>query len=359
MPYGETKNQLLDGEQPHVFWRNLLEGKYPQWKFVHVSTSRQRKRTQYYGQTSDTIAPTADVVKKCKKSPASRPVEWGIGGAYEGVNHESQSYPELIHPTVHELCKILNFPEDVKNKVDGFLDFLLNNYNVSREDTSTLQAFMISLDFLKQIETEEKHVEIKDLKSPPQAICTDSKSTKQKISSKSQQNQNVEVSVAENLESTEKLSEAMEEFNREWDNRRAYLENEYRVDKDIIHHLYKNPSIILEKLRLLDKEFAKKIEEHGRDKDIHLKELKSTLIAADVDADDEETPHPLKDVILVSYEINNKKDPRAIQRIKQKMLELYEQNKVAPAQTSEVVDGSTSGGVNQKGLQPRELLDIF
>ncbi|KAJ9549753.1 hypothetical protein OSB04_022296 [Centaurea solstitialis] len=39
----------------------------------------------------------------------------------------------------------------------------------------------------------------------------------------------------------------------------------------------------------------------------------------------EETPRPLKDVILVSYEINNKKDPEAIQRIKQK--DVYEQQK--------------------------------
>ena len=37
----------------------------------------------------------------------------------------------------------------------------------------------------------------------------------------------------------------------------------------------------------------------------------------------EETPRPLKDVILVSYEIMHKKDPAAAQRIKQK--ELYEQ----------------------------------
>ncbi|KAI3692227.1 hypothetical protein L6452_32038 [Arctium lappa] len=39
----------------------------------------------------------------------------------------------------------------------------------------------------------------------------------------------------------------------------------------------------------------------------------------------EETPRPLKDVILVSYEINHKKDPEAVQRIKQK--EVYEQQK--------------------------------
>lgn len=34
----------------------------------------------------------------------------------------------------------------------------------------------------------------------------------------------------------------------------------------------------------------------------------------------EETPRPLKDVILVSYEIIHKKDPAAIQKIKQKVL---------------------------------------
>ncbi|KAL6198883.1 hypothetical protein ACLB2K_028671 [Fragaria x ananassa] len=40
----------------------------------------------------------------------------------------------------------------------------------------------------------------------------------------------------------------------------------------------------------------------------------------------EETPRPLKDVILVSYEIIHKKDPAAVQKIKQKV-EVYEQQK--------------------------------
>lgn len=34
----------------------------------------------------------------------------------------------------------------------------------------------------------------------------------------------------------------------------------------------------------------------------------------------EETPRPLKDVIFVSYEIINKKDPGAAQKIKQKVM---------------------------------------
>lgn len=36
----------------------------------------------------------------------------------------------------------------------------------------------------------------------------------------------------------------------------------------------------------------------------------------------EETPRPLKDIILVSYEIIHKKDPAAVQRIKQKVCSL-------------------------------------
>nr|GEX53648.1 hypothetical protein [Tanacetum cinerariifolium] len=45
----------------------------------------------------------------------------------------------------------------------------------------------------------------------------------------------------------------------------------------------------------------------------------------DPDGKVEETSRPLKNVIIVSYEINNKKDPKAIERIKQK--EVYEQQK--------------------------------
>lgn len=41
------------------------------------------------------------------------------------------------------------------------------------------------------------------------------------------------------------------------------------------------------------------------------------------------------------------------------MLELYEQNKVAPAQTSEVVDGTTGGGVNQKGVAATRAVGYF
>jgi cyclin T len=40
----------------------------------------------------------------------------------------------------------------------------------------------------------------------------------------------------------------------------------------------------------------------------------------------EETPRPLRDVILTSYEIRHKKDPAAVARIKQKVRQTPEVN---------------------------------
>lgn len=45
----------------------------------------------------------------------------------------------------------------------------------------------------------------------------------------------------------------------------------------------------------------------------------------------EETPRPLKDVIIVSYEIIHKKDPSAVQKIKQKVNPVFSLiNKLQP-----------------------------
>ncbi|CAH1433705.1 unnamed protein product [Lactuca virosa] len=148
---------------------------------------------------------------------------------------------ELLHPTVHELCKILKFPEDVKNKVDGFLDFVLKNYNVSREDTSTLQAFMISLCWIGASLAKHKidRRESFDLaKKQLNFYC------------KEKQVNFVHL----------KLEEAKEDFLKQ-------TETEENIEVKIIRQ-----------------RICEKNKEHERDKDVHLKELKSTLLAADVTA---------------------------------------------------------------------------
>ncbi|MFS7907313.1 hypothetical protein Hanom_Chr01g00069751 [Helianthus anomalus] len=46
--HAEVKTHLPDGDQPYIFWKKLLEGRCPLWKFVSQSSpQRQRKRPNY------------------------------------------------------------------------------------------------------------------------------------------------------------------------------------------------------------------------------------------------------------------------------------------------------------------------
>ncbi|KAL0460716.1 UNVERIFIED_CONTAM: Helicase protein MOM1 [Sesamum latifolium] len=65
---GEAQVQLKDGEEPHVFWKNLLDGKNPQWKHLTGPCPRNRKRVHYLdGSPSKPEIEKVDVVKKRKK----------------------------------------------------------------------------------------------------------------------------------------------------------------------------------------------------------------------------------------------------------------------------------------------------
>lgn len=71
--FGEAKVQLKDGEEPHVFWRNLFDGKNPPWKnppWKHLKgpCPRNRKRVHYWeGSPSKSEIEKDDMVKKRKK----------------------------------------------------------------------------------------------------------------------------------------------------------------------------------------------------------------------------------------------------------------------------------------------------
>ncbi|KAL0457018.1 UNVERIFIED_CONTAM: Helicase protein MOM1 [Sesamum latifolium] len=65
---GEAQVQLKDGEEPHVFWKNLLDGKTPQWKHLRGPCPRNRKRVHYLdGSPRKPEIEKVDVVKKRKK----------------------------------------------------------------------------------------------------------------------------------------------------------------------------------------------------------------------------------------------------------------------------------------------------
>nr|GEY05070.1 helicase protein MOM1-like isoform X1 [Tanacetum cinerariifolium] len=172
--HSELKAHIPNGDQPHIFWRTLLEGKFPEWKFVSLSTPRERKRPRNLADPLNIKDPIVCGVKTRKKTvninnnnnnnTMEQPVQSKVVNAGDSavpVHNESRSLSgdrfwstevinEMSHCnflefTVSELCNILEFSEDVKDTVKIFLEFVVKNYHVSEGPPSTLQALMISV----------------------------------------------------------------------------------------------------------------------------------------------------------------------------------------------------------------------
>ncbi|XP_059659462.1 helicase protein MOM1-like isoform X3 [Cornus florida] len=206
---GEVKNNLADGEEPHVFWTKLLEGRNPRWKYLSGPLQRNRKRVQYFVESPGKRGvETGEVGKKRKKvgndivdlassvKPGLDKVE--VATYKDGASGNpavSQSSPSstahvtgtiytnyassspfsssnislspelniveleerrterdaqkslhlLLKPDISRLCEILQLPEDVKVMVRRFLEYVIDNHHVNREPATILQAFQISL----------------------------------------------------------------------------------------------------------------------------------------------------------------------------------------------------------------------
>ncbi|CAA2987522.1 Hypothetical predicted protein [Olea europaea subsp. europaea] len=72
---GEGKFQLKDGEEAHVFWRKLLEGRNPQWKYSCGSTPRNRKRVQFFDESSGNPDTGSDEVRKKHRKAVNENVD--------------------------------------------------------------------------------------------------------------------------------------------------------------------------------------------------------------------------------------------------------------------------------------------
>ncbi|GMG98857.1 hypothetical protein Nepgr_000697 [Nepenthes gracilis] len=65
---GEQKVQPQVKELPQVFWARLLDGRHPRWKYLSVSSQRNRKRVQYFENSlGKPDVQTDETVKKRKK----------------------------------------------------------------------------------------------------------------------------------------------------------------------------------------------------------------------------------------------------------------------------------------------------
>ncbi|KAI3683515.1 hypothetical protein L1987_84021 [Smallanthus sonchifolius] len=355
--HSEIKTHLPDGDQPYVFWKKLLEGRFPVWKFVSESTPHKRKRPSYLLDSppkgKSVVAGGPKTRRKTVNNNTVEPAqlktvtEGETGGVNEGVpaaNDESQSSSgdrywsevntetsllDLLKPTVSELCNILKFSEDVKTIVKKFLEFVLENYQVGKEHTRALQAFMISLcwigsllgkykiDRSESFALAKKHFNFSCMEDEANSVykklisvketflkCTPSLDylkdsvpdpAPQGVKPEVKKSQHIpNVDTCENHESHENVSrkgkEELEKIKIERDKKGASLENGYKVDRSLIRTLYRNPSISCEKIKLLEREYANTLEEHFRSWEIRLEELKETMLAADQSGNPEVAP---------------------------------------------------------------------
>lgn len=78
----------------------------------------------------------------------------------------------------------------------------------------------------------------------------------------------------------QKQDEEIKEFNRSWEVRRLEIENKQKVESTIVKEMYSNKALRMDKLKTLDNECAKKMEELERQKDQSFKQLKAQHLDA-------------------------------------------------------------------------------
>ncbi|XP_077226776.1 uncharacterized protein LOC143860127 [Tasmannia lanceolata] len=64
--HGEIEMQSMDEDAPHVFWKKLLDGRFPRWRYLSGPSQRARKKVQYLGD-SPKKPEEDDQVRKPKK----------------------------------------------------------------------------------------------------------------------------------------------------------------------------------------------------------------------------------------------------------------------------------------------------
>ncbi|XP_052726380.1 helicase protein MOM1 isoform X4 [Vigna angularis] len=62
-----------------------------------------------------------------------------------GLHDEQSRLHILLKPEITKLCDLLLLPDKVKSVIDKFLEYVMNNHDVNREPFSILQAFQLSL----------------------------------------------------------------------------------------------------------------------------------------------------------------------------------------------------------------------
>nr|GEW08820.1 helicase protein MOM1-like isoform X1 [Tanacetum cinerariifolium] len=245
----------------------------------------------------------------------------GTPVANETADGNAESLYQHLKPTLSELCNILKFSEDAKIIVERFLKFVVGDFNVSKEHTSTLQALMISACWICSslskytidrkesftLATEHLNFSCKEeevdqvyekLKKPKEMFLQNPmnlevlnafkdrasrpeeprKSPAVPLNPQEQKRENHGVSNEEALQSSRQIlvediarkeRNEIDKFDREWNEKKMSIVNEFELEKTLIRYLYKrNLSVRSEKLNLVDKNFADELNKHEKSRQV-------------------------------------------------------------------------------------------
>ncbi|XVE76171.1 hypothetical protein DITRI_Ditri12bG0151600 [Diplodiscus trichospermus] len=164
--------------EPSIFsWQKLLEGRHPQWKLLSESSPRSRKKVQYFGipprksefgdggvikkswmAFNNTDVPAypkwkfkgkrkATIVnKKRNLAAASKSItDKNFPCSTDGMKDVNQNNPPLLKLGISKLCEVLLLPENVRGIAVAFLEYIMQDYDVSWESVSSSQAYQLSL----------------------------------------------------------------------------------------------------------------------------------------------------------------------------------------------------------------------
>ncbi|KAL9253219.1 Helicase protein MOM1-like protein [Drosera capensis] len=161
-------------ELPHVFWKKLLNARYPIWKYLSTPLQRNRKRVHYFeSELGDQASKKDDNPRKCKKvqgnnvdtsivkdgpdaakkSSAEKEKGDGLPGIPQVAEpeerrkllHEQKCLLQFLKPKISELCEVMQLQESAIQLAENFLEYVIHNRRLSKESETILQAFQISV----------------------------------------------------------------------------------------------------------------------------------------------------------------------------------------------------------------------
>uniref|UniRef100_A0A7N0TYD2 Helicase C-terminal domain-containing protein n=1 Tax=Kalanchoe fedtschenkoi TaxID=63787 RepID=A0A7N0TYD2_KALFE len=254
--------------------------------------------------------------------------------------HDAQKTFFMLKPELQKLCELLNMSEDVKNMAEWFLEYVMENHDVSKEPVTLLQAFQLSVCWIAASLRNQKINYKASLGLARQHLkfsCSDDETDyvylkmvffkELFIQSASNDKANglahvkalgvvdgekLMVRVIKQIKKKcrqrmelliQKQLKEREELQKSSDGETAQLERDYKVEVAVVRSIHAhNPSIAADKLKVLEDQYCKKLEESKNNLNIRLKTLEEKH-SSERDKENEVTSGWKEDIVKEQVEI--------------------------------------------------------